>query len=150
MPQSLSKILIHVIFSTKDRHPFLTQEIRPELHAYLATLARNQNCECYRSNGVADHVHLAIGLSRTITIADLIKHLKTESSKWLKPQDATLEKFAWQKGYGAFSLGMTQLPKLLTYIDHQEEHHKTTTFQEEYRIFLDKYNIEYDERYVWD
>jgi putative transposase len=150
MPQSLSKILLHVVFSTKDRRPFMSKSIQPALHAYMATLARNQGCECYRVNGIEDHVHLAIGLARTITVADLVKELKTESNKWLKHEDTSLINFAWQKGYGAFSLGASQLPDLLAYIDNQESHHKKMTFQDEYRIFLKKYDIEYDERYVWD
>ncbi|MGA0333603.1 MAG: IS200/IS605 family transposase [Kiritimatiellia bacterium] len=150
MPQSLSKILLHIVFSTKDRAPCLTTNLRPALHAYMATLARNQGCECYRANGIEDHVHLAIGLARTITVADLVKELKTESNKWLKNEDKTLSHFSWQKGYGVFSLGASQLPDLLGYIDNQETHHQKVTFKDEYRIFLKKYEIEYDERYVWD
>jgi putative transposase len=147
MPQSLSFILIHVVFSTKDRAPLLDPAIRPDLHAYLATVARDADCECYRAGGVADHVHLAIRLSRTVTIAQLIEKLKTSSSKWLKTQIA---EFAWQRGYGAFSVSPSDLEALRTYIDTQQEHHKTRTFQEEYRAFLQRYGVEYDERYIWD
>jgi putative transposase len=103
MPQSLSYLLIHIIFSTKDRAPLLSPELRSDLFAYLATVARNANCECYRVGGVADHVHLAIRLSRTTTIAALVEELKTSSSKWLKTQSPALANFAWQNGYGAFS-----------------------------------------------
>ncbi len=124
--------------------------IRPTLHAYLATVARNTECECYRAGGVDDHVHLAIRLTRTITVAKLVEELKTSSSKWLKTQSPSLGAFAWQRGYGAFSVGPSQLDALLHYIDTQEEHHRTRTFQEEYRAFLKKYGIEFDERYVWD
>jgi REP element-mobilizing transposase RayT len=95
-------------------------------------------------------VHLAVRLSRTITMAQLIEELKTSSSKWLKTQSPALAAFAWQRGYGAFSVGPSDLNALLHYIDTQEEHHKTRTFQDEYRAFLKKYGIEYDERYVWD
>jgi putative transposase len=150
MPQSLSYLLTHVVFSTKDRVPVLDPEVRPTLHAYLATVARNVDCECFRVGGVADHVHLAVRLSRTITMAQIIEELKTSSSKWLKTQSPALAAFAWQKGYGAFSVGPTDLTALLHYIDTQEEHHRTRTFQDEYRAFLKKYAIEYDERYVWD
>jgi REP element-mobilizing transposase RayT len=150
MPQSLSHLLIHVVFSTRDRKPLLNAEVRPALHAYLATVARNAGCECYRAGGVADHVHMAIRLSRTITVANLVEELKTSSSKWLKTQSPKLAQFAWQNGYGAFSVGPLDLESLRTYIDTQEEHHRTRTFQEEYRAFLKRYDVDYDERYVWD
>ena len=100
--------------------------------------------------GVADHVHLAVRLSRTVTIAKLVEELKTSSSKWLKNQATGLEKFAWQRGYGAFSVGPPDLAALEKYIDNQEAHHRTKTFQEEYRAFLTKYGISYDEKFVWD
>ncbi len=150
MPQSLSFVVIHVVFSTKERQPFLDTAIRPELHGYLATVARNAGCEAYRVGGVTDHVHLAIRLSRTLTIADLIEQLKTSSSKWLKTQSTALEYFSWQRGYGCFSVGPTDLDALVAYIDNQEEHHRKRTFQEEFRMFLQKYGVEFDEAYVWD
>jgi putative transposase len=150
MPQSLSFLLIHVVFSTKDRAPALDSSVRPALYAYLATVVRNADCECYRVGGVSDHVHLAIRLSRTITTAKLVEELKTSSSKWLKTQSPALAAFAWQRGYGAFSVGASDLEALRQYIDNQEEHHRKRTFQDEYRVILTKYGIEYDERYVWD
>ena len=150
MPQSLSFILIHVVFSTKDRKPDLDSAIRPALYAYLATVVRNMGCECYRIGGIADHVHLAIRLSRTLATAKLVEELKTASSKWLKTQSPALAAFGWQRGYGAFSVSASDLEALRQYIDNQEEHHRKRTFQEEYRAFLAKYGIEYDERYVWD
>ena len=150
MPQSLSFLLIHIVFSTKDRAPLLTPEVRPDLHAYLATVTRNAGCECYRVGGVADHVHLAIRLSRTVTVAHLVEELKTSSSKWLKAQSPALAHFAWQNGYGVFSVGPSDLEALRKYIDTQEEHHRTHTFQEEYRAFLKRYGVEFDERYIWD
>ena len=150
MPQSLSHVIIHVIFSTKERRPFLDPDTRPKLHAYLATVARNAGCEAYRVGGVADHVHLAIRLSRTLPIADLVQDLKTSSSKWLKTQSSDLAEFAWQRGYGCFSVGPSDLDALRAYIDGQEEHHQTRTFQDEFRMFLKKYGVEYDEAYVWD
>ena len=128
----------------------LDPDMRPKLHAYLATVARNAGCECYRAGGVADHVHLAIRLSRTLTIADLVENLKTASSKWLKTQSPDLAVFSWQRGYGCFSVGPTDLDSLCAYIDNQEEHHRTRTFQEEFRVFLKKYGVEHDEAYVWD
>ena len=150
MPQSLSNILIHLIWSTKDRHPWLEPGIREKTHAFLAGAVRQCDCEAYRVGGVADHVHLAVRLSRTLSVADLVKEVKTASSKWLKAQDPAFTDFYWQLGYGAFSVGMSQKETLLHYIDTQEEHHRTRTFQDEYRDFLKKYGIDYDERYVWD
>jgi REP element-mobilizing transposase RayT len=150
MPQSLSYLLIHIVFSTKERAPTLTPAIRPGLYAYLATIASNENCECLRVGGIADHVHLAVRISRTIAIADLVEKLKTSSSKWLKTQAPTLKDFSWQRGYGAFSVGRGDLDQLIAYIDRQEEHHHARTFQEEYRAFLNKYGLAFDERYIWD
>lgn len=150
MPQSLSFVLIHVIFSTKNRDKLLVAPVREELHAYLATVARNLGCEAYRVGGVEDHVHCAIRLSRTISIAELMEKLKTSSSQWLKEQSPRLKKFRWQRGYGCFSVGPADLDALCLYIDNQEEHHKTRTFQEEFRMFLTKYGVEFDEAYVWD
>ncbi len=150
MPQSLSLVVIHVIFSTKERRALLDAATRPKLHAYLATVARNAGCECYRAGGVADHVHLALRLSRTITIAGLVENLKTASSKWLKSQSPGLAAFSWQRGYGCFSVGPTDLESLLAYIDRQEEHHRKRTFEDELRMFLKKYGVEHDEVYLWD
>ena len=108
------------------------------------------DCQAYRVGGVADHVHLAVRLSRTLSVADLVKEVKLASSKWLKEQGPEFNGFYWQQGYGAFSVGMNQKETLLHYIDTQEEHHRTRTFQEEYRDVLAKYEVVYDERYVWD
>ncbi len=150
MPQSLSLVIVHVIFSTKDRRAILDPETRSKLHAYLATVARNAGCECYRAGGVADHVHLAIRLSRTVSIATLVEQLKTTSSKWVKTLSPELAPFTWQRGYGCFSVAPADLNALLAYIDDQEDHHRTQTFQDEYRAFLTKYGVVFDERYVWD
>jgi len=150
MPQSLSDILLHVVFSTKDRVPFLTDEAIGPMHAYLATVARNAKCDCYRVGGVADHVHLAVRLPRTITVAQLIEELKTPSSKWVKSEYPRLRDFSWQRGYGAFSIGRSDLDSLISYIDHQEEHHRKKTFQEEYLELLKELGVPYDVNYLWD
>jgi REP element-mobilizing transposase RayT len=150
MPQSLAHVLLHVVFSTKDREPFITAPVRAALHAYLAVVARNTGCECHRVGGMSDHVHLALALPRTLTIADLVETLKTSSSKWIKTQSPRLISFAWQRGYGAFSVSPVDRDAVCAYIDNQEEHHRTRTFQEEYRTFLEKYGVTFDERYVWD
>ncbi len=150
MPQSLSHVIIHLVWSTKYRERNLTPEVRPALHAYLATVARNVECPCYRVNGVEDHVHLAVRLSRTITQAQLVEELKTSSSKWLKTQGPHLEQFTWQRGYAAFSVYYKEVDRLIAYIDGQEEHHRKQDFQEEYRTLLREHDMEFDERYVWD
>ena len=150
MPQSLSKVIVHMIFSTKNREPFLDPEIRPRMHAYLATICRDLGGQGYRVGGVADHVHIVSTLPRTLSQASMIEELKTTSSKWIKGIDARYTQFHWQRGYGAFSVSPSQLDAVIQYVETQEEHHRTRTFQEEYRDFLRKHEIEFDERYVWD
>ncbi|MET0253272.1 MAG: IS200/IS605 family transposase [Terrimicrobiaceae bacterium] len=150
MPQSLSKVIIHIIFSTKDRYPLLDTNIRPRMHAYLATICRDAGAETFRVGGVADHVHLITTLPRTLSQADMLEGLKKKSSKWIKGLAPDYRHFYWQRGYGAFSVSRSQLDALLEYVETQEEHHRSRTFQEEYREFLHKYGVEYDERYVWD
>jgi putative transposase len=150
MPQSLSNILIHIIYGTKNRVPHFDGEIAKELHLYLATVARNTGSECLLVGGVEDHVHLAIRLHRTATVAKLVESLKTASTKWLKAKFPNLETFAWQSGYGAVSRSPGDLKGLLRYVSGQEEHHRTVSFEEEYRALLLESGIEFDERYVWD
>lgn len=117
----------------------------------MAVVTRELNgCECYRVGGVEDHVHLAVRLSRTTTVAELVEHVKTTSSRWMKHQGQELTSFTWQKGYAAHSAYYPHLDRLLAYIDRQEEHHRNRSFQKEYLAILDDHGIEYDERYVWD
>lgn len=150
MPQSLSHVILHIVFSTKNREPSLDAGIRPRMHAYLATVCRDCDCEAYRVGGVADHVHIATGLARTITPADLLEKIKKTSSAWIKQQGDQYRSFFWQSGYGAFSIGRSQLDSLIRYVDNQERYHRNKTFQEEYRELLRKYEVDFDERYVWD
>jgi REP element-mobilizing transposase RayT len=150
MPQSLSQVLLHIVFSTKDRRPWLDPAIRPRMHAYLATLCRNCDCQAYRVGGAADHVHIAARLARTISQADLLEKIKKTSSAWIKDQGKEYAAFFWQGGYGDFSIGWSQLEELVRYIDRQEQRHRTQSFQEEYRDLLRKYHVEFEERYVWD
>ena len=150
MPQSLSQVILHIVFSTKDRRPWLDPAIRPRMHAYLATLCRDCDCQAYRVGGAADHVHIAARLARTLSQAALLEKIKKTSSAWIKTQGEQYGPFYWQGGYGDFSIGWSQLEALVRYIDGQEQHHRTQTFQEEYRNLLQKYQVEFDERYVWD
>lgn len=151
MPQSLAKVLVHLVFSTKERFPFLRDKLlRDELHHYLGGILAKLGCQPLIAGGVDDHVHLLFALTRTATIADVVKELKRGSSLWLKTKSADLTDFAWQSGYGAFSISQSQIDDVRTYIAGQEEHHRKITFQEEFRRFLQRYEIEFDERYVWD
>ncbi len=150
MPQSLSRVILHIVFSTKERRPWLDAAIRPRMHAYLAAVCRDCNCEAYRVGGAADHVHIAARLARTITQADLLEKIKTSSSAWIKTEGRGYSSFFWQGGYGGFSVGSSQLEDLVRYIDNQEQHHRKQTFQEEYRNLLRKYHVHFDERYLWD
>ena len=148
MPQSLSCVIVHLIFSTKDRFPFLDAAMAPRIYAYMATILRDMNSQAFRVGGTADHVHIACTLPRTICQGDLMKKVKITSSQWAKEQGKS--KFSWQQGYGIFSVSKSHLDSVLQYIDDQEEHHRKKTFQEEFRAFLDKYHVAYDEQYVWD
>ncbi len=149
MGQSLTFLLVHIIFSTKNRKPFIHDTVAPRLHGYLATLVRDLDCTCYRVGGVADHVHLAVRMKSDVDVADIVEKIKAKSSGWVKKIDPSLRWFAWQRGYGAFSVSPHFRPELIDYIDTQKEHHKTESFQEEFRKFLEKYEIEYNEEHVW-
>lgn len=151
MPQSLAKVLVHIVFSTKHRYPFLAdRNIRNEMHAYLGGTCKQLDCPVLIVGGVADHIHILCSLSRNYSIAKVVGEMKRSSSKWIKTKGAALGKFSWQNGYGAFSVSQSQVNSVRKYIASQEQHHKKRTFQDEYRDFLKKYEIEYDERYVWD
>jgi REP element-mobilizing transposase RayT len=149
MPQSLSKVLVHLIFSTKNREPLIVPETRPRLHAYFVGILDNLKSPSLQTGGVADHVHILFALCRTISQAELVMELKKSSSKWMKA-DGGVPCFSWQAGYGVFSVSESQADAVITYIQHQEDHHRRITFQDEFRKFLERYKVAYDERYVWD
>ena len=151
MPQSLSKILVHTVFSTKDRRPFIRDKaLRAELHRYLGGILANHDCQPLIIGGVADHVHLLSTLSRTCKAAEMVKAVKRGSPLWLKTKNPDMRDFAWQNGYGIFSVGFSQIEDVKNYIAGQEEHHRKLSFQDEFREFLRRYEIQFDERYVWD
>ena len=150
MPQSLSQIYLHIIFSTKNRLPFIKPEIEPELYAYMATIFDQLSCHAHKIGGTENHIHIACNLSRTVKVSHLLEKVKKGSSKWIKTKGLEYKKFYWQVGYGAFSFGRSQLGQVLDYIGKQKEHHQKVTFEVEYLAFLKKYDVEYDERYVWD
>jgi putative transposase len=151
MPQSLSAVYIHLVFSTKDRRPWLRDpSIRSSLHAYLGEVSKQLDCSPILVGGVEDHVHLLARFGRTITQAEWVKELKRVSSIWLKEQGPDFHDFHWQGGYADFSVSQSNLDQVREYILHQEEHHRKLGFQDELRALLRKHNMEWDERYVWD
>ena len=151
MPQSLAQIYVHIVFSTKNRQPFLNEHsFRDRLHAYLKGICDNQGCPSLRVGGTEDHVHILCRLSKTVDLATLIRELKRDSSKWNKEEHPRLHDFHWQRGYGAFSISPSHVESLTRYVANQEEHHERESFQDEFRRLCKKYGIKIDERYVWD
>lgn len=151
MPQSLSAVYLHLVFSTKARSPFLDdRELRSEVHAYLSGISKKLECPTILTGGVADHVHLLARQSRTISQADWVKELKRASSLWIKERHPGFKEFAWQAGYGVFSVSPSNLEKVTEYIAKQEEHHQVKSFQDEFRAMLKKHRIDWDEKYVWE
>ncbi len=150
MPQSLTKLYAHLVFSTKNRVPFLDDKIRDRVHALLATEIRDLDSPWVVAGGVADHVHLLFDLGKSHAPVTFVEQAKRESSKFIKTLGPQYADFYWQRGYGMFSVGPADRDEAEHYVRNQAEHHRTKTFQEEYRAFLKKYNVEYDEQYVWD
>ena len=150
MSQSLSKSTIHLVFSTKNRVPYLTDSVRDELHAYMARILKDDQSPALIINSVEDHVHILLSQHRTVALSHIVERLKKSSSKWLKTKPLMLQSFAWQSGYGAFSVSESNIPQVRGYIENQREHHQTKSFQDELRCFLEKHHIDYDERYLWD
>jgi putative transposase len=151
MPQSLARVVLHIVFSTKSRAPFLKDtELRTRLHAYMAGVLQKIGCEPILIGGVEDHVHVLCNLSRSVAIAELVEEVKRSSSKWMKELGTVYQDFYWQAGYGAFSVSESSLEKVRAYIAAQEEHHRKASFQDEYRALCRKHGLELDERYVWD
>ena len=148
MPQSLSKVYIHIIFSTKNRFPWILEEIRPNIQAYIVEVASGLGVYTEEIYINPDHVHILCTLPRTLTIAELVQKIKISSSN--KVSEIGPKEFHWQKGYGVFSVSQSKIKIVKGYIQNQKEHHKKITFQDEYREFLKEYFIEYDEKYVWD
>ena len=143
MAHTHSNILVHAIFSTKDRRPLLDKDLKPSMHAYLGGIVREIGGVAIRINGTADHVHMLLRVPPVVAIADMIRDVKASSSKWA-------DRFAWQTGYGAFSVSESAAQRVIRYIEEQEQHHRKMTFQEEYLSFLKRHKIDYDPRYIWD
>lgn len=151
MPQSLSAVYVHLVFSTKARRSFLRDlRVRAALHAYLGGVSKRLECAPIQIGGVEDHVHILARLSRSVSQAEWVKELKRVSNAWLKEQDQGLADFQWQAGYSCFSVSQSNLAQVAAYVAHQEEHHRGMSYQDEVRTLLNKHQIELDERYVWD
>jgi len=150
MPQSLARLHVHLIFSTKNRDRTLHDQVREPLHSYMATVLQNLGCPPVLINSMEDHVHILFDLARTVTVSKAVEDVKKSSSKWIKTRGVEFAGFAWQAGYGAFAVSESNVSAVRDYIASQQEHHRQTSFQEEYRAFLKRHGVAYDERYVWD
>jgi len=150
MPQSLACLLVHVVFSTKNRTPAITPTIEEELHAYMGGVLRNHDSPCLAINGTANHVHLLVLQAKTAALSVLIREVKRSSSKWIKTKGPEFQRFDWQDGYGAFTIGQSGVAALKAYIANQKEKHKTRTFEAEFVGFLKRYGVPYNQKYLWD
>lgn len=151
MSQSLTKLYAHIIFSTKYRLPLLCDiNLRSELHSYIGCVLKTLNSNPLKINSVTDHIHILCSFSKRHSISKIIGEIKRVSSIWIKTKDVKLNNFYWQDGYGAFTVGRSEINRTIKYIDKQQSHHSKKTFRNEFLEFLQKYDAEYDERYIWD
>ena len=150
MGQSLVKNYVHLVFSTKYREPLIFPPVEAELHSYLGGICKKLECHPLIVGGYTDHIHILCMLSKKIALMKLVEEVKSHSSKWVKTKGPAYANFYWQDGYGAFSVNPREVDTVIAYIARQQEHHSKKTFQHEYRAFLKNYEVEYDERYVWD
>ena len=150
MPSSYTNLLYHLVFSTKERRPLITPELSADLYPYLGGIVRQEGGMLLEVGGMPDHVHLVARFRADLAVADMMRVIKANSSKWVNERAGRTEQFAWQTGYGAFTISGSQLEVVRRYVQRQEEHHRKHTFQEEFVAFLKKHGIAYDERYLWD
>ncbi len=150
MSQSLAKVLLHLIFSTKNRYPYLRDKIlRDEMHRYLGGTLKSLGCQVLIVGGASDHIHILFALNSNYSLAQVVRELKRESSKWLKTKDQSMHRFSWQIGYGIFSVSQSQVMKVIKYIANQESHHQVKKYEEEHIEFLKRYESNYDEQHLW-
>ena len=148
MGQSLSQLYVHLTFGAKGRHPFITEEIEPQLHAYMAGIFKNKDSPALKINSVPDHIHILFRLSKNHALAKVVEEVKKQTSKWLKTEG--VNKFTWQIGYGAFSVSSSKVKTVINYIANQKNHHKVKTYREEIEEFIKEYDVfEYNEKYFW-
>lgn len=149
MGQSLVKNYVHIVFSTKHHQKLINESVEGELYAYLGGICKRLDCQPIKIGGHSDHVHILCMLSKNLALTKLLEEVKSHSSKWIKAKGAPYKNFYWQDGYGAFSVNPSEVSVVMDYISKQKEHHLRRSFQDEYRAFLKKYVVEYDERYIW-
>jgi REP element-mobilizing transposase RayT len=149
LAQTLVSLLVHLVFSTKNRVDFITPDIEPDLFAYFSGILNRHESRCLAVGGTANHVHLLVSMSKNIALSALVGELKKSSSKWIKTKGKEFRDFGWQDGYGAFSIGESNVAALKRYISQQKEHHRARTFESEILSLLEKYDVKYDERYLW-
>ncbi len=149
MGQSLVQNYLHIVFSTKYRKPLINESIEEELYSYLGGICNKLECQVIIVGGYTDHIHILCKLSKKIALMKLVEELKSHSSKWIKTKGGNYQNFYWQDGYGAFSVNPSEVDVVIKYIANQKEHHRKKIFEDEYRAFLEKYAVEFDERYVW-
>lgn len=149
MGQSLVKNYVHIVFSTKYRQHLIHESIENQLYSYLGGICNQLECSVIKVGGYSDHIHILCLLSKKIALAKLVEEVKSHSSKWIKTQGKEFANFYWQDGYGAFSVNPAEVERVINYITNQKEHHRKKEFQKEYKEFLEKFEIEFDERYVW-
>ena len=150
MPQSLARIHIHLVFSTKERRPFLKDHVRDDLHRYMAAVLRDLGCTATAINSVEDHVHALFELARTVSVSQAVEAVKKSSSRWIKTRGPEFRNFEWQAGYGAFAVSESNVLAVRDYVTDQREHHRVRSFQDEFRAILEKHGVAFDERYLWD
>jgi REP element-mobilizing transposase RayT len=149
MAQTLSRVLLHFVFSTRHREPRITQDIEADLYAYVGGICRSHDSPLLSMGGMPDHVHMLVAMSRKISISDLMMDVKKGSSKWIKTPGQAFDGFHWQDGYAAFSIGESQREDLVRYIQGQKEHHRSRSFKEELVAILARYGVEYDPQHIW-
>ncbi|MCB0761889.1 MAG: IS200/IS605 family transposase [Flavobacteriales bacterium] len=150
MPKTISECYTHIVFSTKNRRPVIEPSIQKSLYSYIAGICSNQKCHLITIGGIQDHIHLLCQISNTSSVSSLVKHVKVNSTLWLKSKGSEYRAFQWQRGYASFSVSKKDLKKLTTYIENQQAHHAKVTFQTEYLRFLQEYSVDYVEPYIWD
>jgi len=149
MANTYTQIHIHAVFSVQNRECIIAKHWQDELYKYITGILQNNHHKLLAINGMPDHIHILFGMRATQSLSDLLQDIKGNSSKWINERKFVSSKFSWQEGYGAFSYGKSQLPQIIQYIEKQQEHHQKKTFIQEYKAFLDAFDVEYDERYIF-
>lgn len=150
MANTYAQIYIQIVFAVSGRENLIAKEWKDELYKYITGIATNHGQKLLAINGVADHIHILLNIKPNIALSDLVRDIKANSSRWINDKKFVRGKFQWQEGFGAFSYSLSQLDDVIGYIHRQEEHHEQTSFKKEFLAFLDRFSVEYDEKYVFD